>query len=99
MARDETSPIFEIHAGPRAIKVWANGKVTGFDSNGAPCTVINRIPAAIAEARASLSDTIAIAVITSTAGGWLRDVGSMQEVARRAYAMARVMLEERAKDS
>lgn len=59
-----------------------------------PISCVVKIPEP-AEGGVSLLDTIAIAVITSTPGGWLKDDGAMRELARRAYVMAKVMLEER----
>ena len=91
---DETSPIFEIH-GNHSIKIWADGRVAIPDILGEFPMVVNRIPATLKERESTLLDQFAMAIITGAQGGWLRDEGAKRELARRAYAMARVMLEER----
>lgn len=51
----------------------------------------------VCKLRQALRDQFATAIICGVTGGWIRDEGAMRELARRAYRMADIMIEERTK--
>jgi hypothetical protein len=56
MAGELEEPAFEVRVGPlngehRVYRVWANGKIEGFEDGDKPIMVCNRIPLISARAR------------------------------------------------
>jgi hypothetical protein len=49
-AMDSEMPAFEVHYQDRVLKVWADGRISGFPKEH-PCVIINRIPALAAYER------------------------------------------------
>lgn len=47
----DDKPAFEVHEGERVLKIWADGRVEGFDSSG-KLVILNRIPMLLRNARA-----------------------------------------------
>jgi hypothetical protein len=57
MTQEDECPIFEItDLGGKNYRIWASGRIEGFEDMPGPCVVINRIPATIYRAMEEARD-------------------------------------------